>query len=57
MYEKWCRDNGYARTALSAKTVASFLARKFKLARTRMAHRGEGLNRKTVREYELKVKK
>lgn len=52
LYEKWCRDNGYSRTALSAKTVATFLARRFKLSRTKMAHRGEGLNRKTVREYE-----
>lgn len=52
LYERWCRDNGYSRTALSAKTVATFLARKFGLSRTKMAHRGEGLNRKTVREYE-----
>ncbi len=52
LYERWCRDNGYSRTALSAKTVATLLARRFKLSRTKMAHRGEGMNRKTVREYE-----
>lgn len=52
LYEKWCRDNGYSRTALSAKTVADFLKRRWHLSITRNGHRGTGVNRKTVKEFE-----
>lgn len=54
-YEDWCSKNGYGRTALSSKSVATFLAKRFNVARTKMDHRGNGVNRKTVRVYESRT--
>ena len=51
-YERWCRDNGYTRTALSAKSVGTAIAKRFRVSQTKPGHRGSGSDRKSVKEYE-----
>ena len=51
-YKAWAEANGYGRTAVAGGTLVAQIGTFFRLKCTKLAHRGEGLNRKTVRVFE-----
>lgn len=51
-YKAWADANGYGRTAVAAGTLVAQIGTLFRLKCTKMAHRGEGMLRKTVRVFE-----
>lgn len=56
-YLHWAEDNGYGRTAMASGTLAAQVGTYFRLKCQKTAHRGEGLNRKSVRVFDYNVPK